>query len=65
MSVLCRAFGHDVARRLVQLDPVSFESHSRCKRCGAKLVRRNGGKWEEAVESVVLMSGRQNKANRG
>jgi hypothetical protein len=47
VSVVCRLFGHDVARSLVQFDPHTFAAHSRCKRCGIALVRAKGGRWQE------------------
>ena len=51
MSVLCRAFGHDVSHRGRQLDPFTFAELGHCKRCGAALEHDPQGAWREVVDS--------------
>ena len=49
MSVKCRIFGHEPSRSRTQLDPFTFEPHSFCRRCGAK-IERDGGHWKAVAD---------------
>lgn len=52
MSVLCRTFGHDPARKGRRLDPFTFAEQAYCKRCGVALEHDAKGGWRQTVEAA-------------
>jgi hypothetical protein len=50
LRIFCRFVGH--RRSAVSAHRVQGAWHSRCKRCGAKLIRVSPSNWEELKEAA-------------
>jgi len=50
VRIICRFVGHRRCRR--NAHRIAGRWHSRCKRCGTRLVRVSRSNWEQPVESA-------------